>query len=152
MHKYYQGRFKPKNPKKYMGDPTNIIYRSRWELVFMRWCDRRPDVLQWSSEELAIPYLSPVDNKIHRYFPDFIIKVQKVDKVETVMIEIKPFSQTRPPDQSRAKQKNGRRNPHYLREVKTWGINEAKWKQAREFCKDRGWKFQVLTEKELGVK
>lgn len=147
--KYYQGKFKPKNPRKYVGDVTNIVYRSRWEFVFMRWCDSRSDIIEWSSEEMCLPYKSPIDNKAHRYFPDFIIKVKKKDIVETIMIEIKPQAQTRPPDKSRMTTKNGRRNPHYIKEVKTWGVNESKWKYATEYCKDRGWKFMIMTEKEL---
>ena len=145
--KYYQGRFKPKNPKKYLGDPTNIIYRSGWELKFMRFCDSHPNVIQWGSEEVVIPYISPIDGKVHRYFTDFIVKqLNTMGKKETLIIEVKPKAQTRPPE------KKSRVTKRYLTEVKTWGVNQAKWKAANEFCKDRGWKFRIITEDDLGIK
>jgi len=145
--KTYQGYFKPKNPSKYGGNPSNIVYRSSWELKLMMFLDNHPDIFQWSSEEIIIPYRSPVDGKLHRYFPDFkIIKINKEGKRETVIIEVKPLSQTRPP---KRQQKITKR---YLTEVTTWGVNEAKWKAAQEYCKDRNWSFQIFTEKELGIK
>jgi hypothetical protein len=143
----YKGFFKPKNPHKYKGDPTNIIYRSSWELKLMVYLDGHPDVLEWSSEEFFIPYRSPVDNKIHRYFPDFKVKKRLVDgTIETVVIEVKPKSQSIPPT---IKTKTTRK---YIREVMIYGINEAKWKAAKEYCSDRKWKFMVMTEQELGIK
>lgn len=142
----YKGYFKPRNPQKYRGDPSNIIYRSLWELKFMYYLDSHPDVVEWASEEFSIPYISPIDNKIHRYFPDFLVKKKSNNKLETVIVEIKPGVQSREPKvQTKATRK-------YIREVKTWGINSAKWKSAKQFCDDRGWKFMVLTEKELGIK
>lgn len=143
----YQGFFKPKNPQKYKGDPTNIIYRSGWELKLMLYLDNHKEVISWGSEELIIPYRSPIDGKIHRYYPDFVVtKINKEGKRETAIIEVKPASQTVPP----TKQKNITKR--YLTEVKTWGVNEAKWKAASEFCKDRGWSFHIFTERELGIK
>lgn len=147
MANYYQGRFKPKNPSKYMGDPTNIIYRSGWELKLMRFLDQHPNVLQWGSEELIIPYRSPIDGKIHRYFTDFVVKQINSDGIkETIVIEVKPKSQTVPPE------KKTKITKRYINEVKTWGVNQAKWAAAEEFCKDRGWKFQIMHEEHLGVK
>jgi len=143
----YKGYFKPKNPAKYRGDPTKIIYRSSWELKLMLYLDTHPEIIEWASEEFFIPYRSPIDNKMHRYFPDF--KVKKMlpnNQSETIVIEIKPRSQSIPPTM---KSKPTKR---YLREVMTYGINEAKWKAANEYCKDRKWKFMVMTEKELGIK
>jgi hypothetical protein len=149
----YKGRFKPTNPEKYKGDPTKIVYRSSWEFRFFRFVDSHPDVIWWQSEEVTIPYLSPIDNKVHRYFPDVIMKKRVgSDKYEIVMIEIKPKKQTRPPDVSKKNNTpTGRISTRYLREVKTYGINEAKWTAARKYCDDRGWKFMVITEDELGV-
>ena len=142
----YKGRFKPKFPEKYKGDPTNIIYRSLWELRFMRYLDSHPDVLFWASEEIIIPYISPLDRKVHRYFPDFLIRTKSADgSINTTLIEIKPFVQTRAPIK---KEKHPRR---YINEVKTYGVNMAKWKAAEEFCRDKKWQFKVLTEKELGL-
>lgn len=149
MSQTYKGFFKPKNPSKYKGDPTNIIYRSSWELKLMAYLDTHPEILEWSSEEFCIPYRSPVDNKIHRYFPDFKVKKAVGNLVETIVIEVKPRSQSVPPTLKAPKSKPTKR---YLREVMTYGINEAKWKAASEYCADRKWKFMVMTEKELGIK
>lgn len=143
----YSGRFLPKNPQKYRGNPANIIYRSTWECRVMNWLDQNESIVEWGSEEIVIPYRSPVDNKIHRYFPDFYVKVkQKDDIIKVMILEIKPEKQTRPP------QKGKRVTKKYITEVVTWGINESKWKAATEFCLDRGWQFKVLTEKDLGIK
>lgn len=143
----FQGFFKPKNPQKYKGDPTDIVYRSSWEFRLMTYLDERKEVLSWGSETIIIPYRSPIDGKVHRYFPDFIVtKINKESKKETVVIEVKPFYQTVPP------KKTSKVNKKYLTEVRTWGINEAKWKAAKEYCEDRGWSFHIFTENELGVK
>lgn len=143
----YQGYFKPKNPHKYKGDPTNIIYRSSWELKLMKYLDERKDVVKWGSEEIIIPYRSPIDGRVHRYFPDFIVtKINKDGIQETALIEVKPKSQTQPP------KRQNKITKRYLTEVKTWGVNEAKWRAALEYCKDRGWTFHIFTEKELGIK
>lgn len=143
----YQGYFKPKNPQKYRGDPTNIVYRSGWELKFMLYLDGHKDIINWGSEEFFIPYRSPIDGRVHRYFPDFILtQINKDGKKETMVIEIKPYKQTVPPSQ-----RGNKATKRFLTEVRTWGVNEAKWKAAQEFCKDRGWKFEIFTEKELGI-
>jgi hypothetical protein len=147
MTKYYQGKFKPKNPQKYKGDPTNIIYRSGWELKLMMHLDNHQNVIWWQSEELAIPYRSPVDGKVHRYFVDFIARVKKENgKEKTIMIEVKPFSQTKEPKKQASPSKK------YLKEVFTWGINSAKWDAAKNYCENRGWDFEIFTEKELNIK
>jgi len=112
----------------------------------MTWLDKEPNVISWASEELAIPYISPVDGKRHRYFPDFIVKVKNKDgKVSTMMIEVKPQKQSVEPT------KRSRVTKQYITEVMTYGINQAKWKAAQEYCLDKGWQFKVLTEKELGL-
>jgi hypothetical protein len=144
MAKYTQGFFKPRNPKKYKGDPTNIVYRSSWELRLMSHFDDHPDVVWWKSEESAIPYRSPVDGRMHRYFPDFIINTKTKDgKTETVMIEVKPLAQTMEPKKQTTMSKK------YLKEVFTWGVNSSKWEAARAYCADKGWKFMIMTEKEI---
>ena len=143
----YKGKYKPSNPKKYKGDPTNIIYRSLWERKFMVYCDNHSKILQWGSEEIALPYRSPIDNKIHRYFPDFFIKVkEKNGKIKRYIIEIKPKKQTIEPVVKKRKTKG------YIYEVFEYARNQAKWKAAEEFCKDRLWEFKILTEEELGIK
>ena len=136
----YKGRFSPKNPSKYKGNPANIIYRSSWELKLMRYLDTHPDVIQWASEEYRIPYRSPVDGRVHTYFPDFWMKSR--DGRVTV-IEVKPAYQVQEP------KKQSRVTKKYLREVFEYGKNKAKWKAAEEFCADRGWNFQIMTENEL---
>lgn len=143
----YRGVFRAHNPHKYKGDPTKIVYRSRWELICMQKFDSHPDVLEWSSEEIILRYRSPVDGKVHRYFPDFWVK--KKDRLGNIvqdLIEVKPYNQTKPPTIM-----EGKPNKRYLNEVMTWGINSAKWNVAREYCKDKGWNFVLITEKELGL-
>lgn len=142
----YKGSFRPRNPEKYQGNPNNIVYRSLWELKLMRYLDDHSEVISWGSEEIAIPYRSPVDGKIHRYFPDFVVKKKNKDgTTSTIMIEVKPRAQTiEPKVQKKATKK-------YINEVMTWGVNQAKWKAAENYCQDRMWKFQLMTEKELGI-
>ena len=144
--KSYSGKFKPSNPGKYKGDPTNIIYRSLWERKLMVWCDRNENVVEWGSEEIIIPYVSPVDSRVHRYFPDFYVRARtRNGRTEKFIIEVKPLAQTREP------KKKSRVTKTYLNEIKTYAVNQAKWKAAREYCDDRKMKFMVLTEKELLV-
>lgn len=141
----YKGKYKPINPNKYDGDPTNIIYRSLLERRFMVYCDTRQHILKWSSEEVVIPYVSPIDNRIHRYFVDFMIQYRDGSgTLRTVLIEVKPKSQTAPP-----KRPEGKPTRRFINEVKTWGVNSAKWKAANEYCLDRQWEFKILTEKDL---
>ena len=142
----YKGKYYPSFPRKYKGDPTNIIYRSLWERKFMVYCDKNQNILEWASEEIAIPYRSPIDNRVHRYFPDFYMKVKEMNgKIKRYVIEVKPAKQTKPP----AKPK--RQTKGYIREAYEYAKNQAKWKMAREFCADRQWEFKVVTEKELGI-
>ena len=144
MAKYYQGFFKPKNPNKYKGNVGNIVYRSSWELKFMNYLDTHPDVLMWASEELAIEYISPIDEKVHRYFPDFIFKRRNRDgETKIFMVEIKPEIQTQQPKVAKKKTKR------YLQENMTYQVNQAKWKAARNYCQNRGWSFEIVTEKTL---
>ena len=143
----YRGKYTPKNPQKYRGDSKNIVYRSTWECRVMNWLDNNESILEWGSEEFFIPYRSPVDGKIHRYFPDFYVKVkQKDDTIKEMVLEVKPHRQTQPPKPQK------RITKQYITEVTTWGVNEAKWKAAEEFCADRKWQFKVLTEYDLGIK
>lgn len=145
----YKGLFNPKNPDKYKGNPSNIIYRSRWELMVMSRFDLDPNVIWWSSEETIIPYRSPLDNKYHRYFVDFTVKLKTSEgKTKTVLIEVKPSAQTKPPIIEESKKKSRK----YINEVMRWGINSAKWKAAKDYCKDRGFEFMIMTEAELGIK
>ena len=142
----YRGKYYPTYPKKYKGDPSNIIYRSLWERKFMVYCDRNERILEWGSEEFFIPYRSPIDGKIHRYFPDFYVKVKtKQNTIKKWVVEVKPKIQTRPPKTPKRKTKN------YINEVRNWAINDAKWKNAIEYCNDRNMEFILITEDELGI-
>lgn len=112
----------------------------------MTWLDKNPSIVSWASEELTVPYVSPVDGKCHRYFPDFLVKVKTKDgKTKTMMLEVKPKKQTQEPQQQK------RVTKRYITEVVTWGVNQAKWKAATEYCLDRGWEFKVITEDHLGL-
>lgn len=143
----YKGKFKPSNPEKYRGNVCNIIYRSLWERKFMIYCDTNEKIIEWQSEEKAIPYRSPLDGKIHRYYPDFLIKVKESDgTIKKYMIEIKPSKQTVPPV------KPQRQTKKYISEVYEYAKNQSKWEAARDWCADRGYEFKVITEHELGIK
>ena len=135
----YKGKFRPQNREKYKGNASNIVYRSGWELDFMKYLDRQPRVLQWNSEEIIIPYKSPIDGKWHRYYPEFWVKTSNSESI----IEIKPKKQTKPPKE------NPKHRRRYLREVKTFVVNEAKWKAAEEFCENKGLQWQIMTEDTL---
>jgi len=141
-----KGKFIPRNVSKYRGDYRNIIYRSSWELKFMKYCDLNNSILEWGSEEIIIPYRSPLDNKVHRYFVDFYIKVKDVDgKIQKYLIEVKPKRQTREPKVQQ------RMTKKYIYEVTEYAKNQAKWNAAKEFCEDRNYKFMLITEDELKV-
>ena len=140
----YKGKYQPKNPLKYIGNPTKIVYRSLWERKFMVYCDTNTSVLEWGSEEVVVPYKSPVDKRWHRYFVDFIVKVKtKEGFSETSLIEIKPKKQCSPPVKKKRVTKT------YIRETFMYAKNEAKWKAAKEYADNRGWKFVIMTEDTL---
>ena len=142
----YRGKYYPSFPRKYKGDPTNIIYRSLWERKFMVYCDKNTKILEWGSEEIALPYISPHDSRVHRYFPDFYIKVQEnTGKIKRYLIEVKPLKQTTKP------KKPKRQTKGYIREAFEYARNLAMWRAAREYCADRMWEFKVITEKELDI-
>ena len=135
----YKGKFRPQNYKKYKGDHTKIIYRSGWELTFMKYLDRQPEVLRWSSEEIVIPYRSPIDNRLHRYFPDFWVKTVQGES----LIEIKPKKQTRKPKAPL------RMTRTYKNALITYERNRRKWSTAYAWCIKRNMKFLILTEDHL---
>ena len=142
----YKGKYRPNNPLKYKGDYRNIIYRSLWELKFMKYCDSNQNILEWGSEEFWLPYRSPLDNKVHRYFPDFYIKVKETTgKINKMIIEVKPKRQCIEPKRPKKKTRG------YIYEVREYARNQAKWKAAKSYCLDRGYEFKILTENELGI-
>lgn len=133
-----RGRFVPKKPEKYVGNVSRVIFRSSWELRFMQWLDTNNAVKKWGSEELSIPYVSPTDGKVHRYFPDFIIMYQdQTGILKRELIEIKPYKQSvQTPKMSDA-------------EKLVLAINEAKWAAASDYAQKNGALFRVLTEKTI---
>ena len=142
----YKGKYRPNNPLKYKGDYRNIIYRSLWELKFMKYCDSNQNILEWGSEEFWFPYRSPLDNKVNRYFPDFYIKVRETTgKINKMIIEVKPKRQCIEPKRPKKKTRG------YIYEVREYARNQAKWKAAKSYCLDRGYEFKILTENELGI-
>jgi len=141
-HSSYNGRYKPKHPEKYKGNVREIFYRSFLELKMMLSLDKDPNIEWWSSEETVVPYKSPKDGQVHRYFVDMQIK----PKNEPIrLIEVKHSNQCRVPKKGR------KRHSTYLEEVVEWGVNNAKWEAADAYCKQKGWKFQIITERELQV-
>lgn len=139
--KYRQGTFTPKNKEKFIG--TVAQFRSGLELKFMRFCDNNPNVIKWSSENVVIPYVSPFDNKTHRYYVDNFVMIKEGNTVKKYLIEIKPSRQTAPPT-TKYKKKS-----HLIYEQKQWIINQSKWDAARKFAKKKGFEFKIITEKDL---
>ena len=141
----YKGKYIPTNPKKYRGDPSQVIYRSLWERKLMVYCDRNNKVVEWGSEEVIIPYMSPKDGKLHRYFPDFYMKVKQWNGThKRFIIEVKPKAQCKEPVKNPK-----RRTKKWFNEVVTYAVNQAKWKSATEYCENQGMEFKVLTEDHL---
>ena len=139
----YSGKFFPINPQKYVGNVNNIIWRSSWELKLLKWLDEHSEVLEYGSEEIVIPYRSPVDGKQHRYFVDFYVKIKTTSGIKKYIVEVKPFSQTLPP------KKKLKVTPAYIKECQTYAVNQAKWTAARKFAEYNKIEFVVMTEKEL---
>tara|TARA_B100001113_G_scaffold202257_1_gene165770 strand:- start:39 stop:500 length:462 start_codon:yes stop_codon:yes gene_type:complete len=139
----YTGIYKPLNIKKYKGNVNNIIYRSSWEKRFMIYCDKNPNVVEWGSEEIIIWYRS-IDNRPHRYYPDFYMKVRLADKsLKKFVVEIKPKKQTRKP------KKPQRQSRVYKNAVLTYERNMRKWSTAHAWCEKRDMNFIILTEDHL---
>lgn len=139
---YRQGIFVPKNPNKFIG--TKAVYRSGLELKFMRFCDNNPNVIKWSSENVVIPYISPADGRVHRYFVDNFVAIKEGTEIKKYLVEIKPYRQTMAPTTKYKKRE------HLIYEQQMYAVNQAKWASAREFCAKKGLEFLILTEKDLG--
>lgn len=142
---FQKGIYKPVNPTKYVGvsQPT---YRSSYELKFFRWCDNNPNVVRWGSESISIPYISPLDRRIHHYFPDNIVQIKEGEIIKNYIVEIKPSKQTAPPDVN-----NRKSQKRVLFEQVQWAVNSAKWEAATQWCKKAGFIFLILTEQELKI-
>ena len=146
-----KGLFKCAHPVKYLGNPTNIVYRSGWELKLMMQLDHDSNVISWGSEEIFIPYRSPLDKRLHRYFPDFLVKERLTNGgICTKIIEVKPYDQTLPPKQPSIKAgTKSNKNKRFIKECMTYAVNDAKWKSAKKYCDHHGYQFVILTENEL---
>lgn len=149
----WRGKFKPKNPDKYKGDATNVVFRSSLELKVMSKLDSSPNIIWWASEEIAIPYIDPTKKnsqgsygRPRRYFPDLLYCRKNPDGTQTtVMVEIKPAKEAQPPVH-----KPGKKRRYIIAEEMTWATNSAKFEAAKAFCKKQGWEFAIMTEKEIG--
>lgn len=151
MRESYKGFYKVQHPEKYRGDPTQCYYRSLWERKVCKFADMSDSVIEWCIEPFSIKYWSPIDSRPHQYIIDFWMKVKRADgSIEVQLIEVKPYKQTlNPLSEEYAPKSRVRRTKTVARELTTWAVNEAKWKAARKLCEEKGWKFIILTEKEL---
>lgn len=140
---YYNGVYPVKNKDKYLGDPKKCVYRSSWERKIFKMLDDNPNVVGWGAEPFAVPYLSPKDNRVHRYFPDILVVADNNGEEVVTLIEIKPFKETMPP------KLQGKKKKTQLYETMTYSVNQAKWKAAKALCKQKGWTFKLMTEKEI---
>jgi hypothetical protein len=140
---YKQGIYSPLRPEKYKGT-LPIFYRSGLELSFSRWCDRCDKVLQWGSESVVVPYVSPMDGKIHRYFLDYNITLKVNEGIKKYIVEVKPSKQTQQPTNNGNKKRST-----ILYEQVTYAKNMAKWDAAKKWADKKGWNFIVITEKDL---
>ena len=142
--KWHKGLFTPQNPDKYKGKRP-IVYRSDWEKKFMHYCDTNPNIIQWASESIMIPYFNPVKNRLTRYYPDFLITYLDTNGRQVIdLIEVKPFRQTLQPIP-----RKGKKSSTLLMEQKTYAMNDAKWKAAKLYCQQRNMNFRIITEKDL---
>ncbi len=147
VRKTHKGKFRPRNPGKYLGDVSNIVFRSGWELRTFKYLDENSNVQAWNSEEIVVAYISPMDGKPHRYFPDVYAEIRdKSGSIKKYLLEIKPEAETRPPEPPR------RITEAYISKVGTFGVNIAKWEAARKYCQEKGWIFKLITEKDLGLR
>jgi hypothetical protein len=141
----YKNKFFPKNQSKYIGDSTKILCRSLWERKFCKYLDENKNILRWSFENIKIPYKSPLDNQMHFYIPDFLAEKRNKDgSISTLLIEVKPFKQTKQPVLTEAMSKKT-----YSKNMETFLVNQAKWEAAKDFCEKNDINFIILTEKEL---
>jgi hypothetical protein len=133
----YKSVYNPKNPKKYAGDVSKIVCRSLWERNVCKFCDETTSIIKWSSEEIAIPYVNPIDKKVHNYYPDFLIQFKNDVGIHNWMVEVKPKKQTYLKENASKKEKA------------TWIINSAKWQAAKKYCDSHNIIFKIITEKDL---
>lgn len=144
--KFSQGIYIPKNKTKYRGNDYPR-YMSSWELKLFRWCDDNNDVLEWSSENIVIPYVSPIDQRTHNYIVDAVIKLKTSNGIKKFLVEVKPYKQTVPPSYEKPVKSKTQiyERLNYIR-------NKAKWDAAKMWCEKRDFEFVILTEHHLNIK
>lgn len=147
-----QGYYEPIHPEKWIiteafdsKGRVGIKYRSSWEHKFMRFCDFNDNIIKVNSEGIVIPYISPVDNKFHKYYMDFIVET----KAGVSLVEVKPYDQTQPPKPP--KNDSAKSAAWYQKSIMTFAVNQAKWEATVILCEERGWSFKIITERELGL-
>jgi hypothetical protein len=141
---FVQGVFTAQNVQKYKGK-FPIIYRSSLELKVMRWFDSNINIITWGSESVIIPYQSPLDGRVHRYFVDFVVALKEKDgNIKKLLIEIKPYKQTLRPEATRNKKPKT-----MIYEQTEWVKNQAKWSAAEQYAKLKNYQFVILTEKHI---
>ena len=144
----YKGKYTIKNKSKYAGDSNKVVYRSLWERRLMVYCDKQKSVVEWGSEEIVIPYYSPLDGKMHRYYPDFYMTVRQKDgSIKKFIVEVKPKKDMKQPPANPKK-----RTKAWLKSVRTYAMNKTKFKYAEDFCKDKNLEFLILNEDHLAPK
>lgn len=144
---FYTGEYVVVNKNKYIGN-KNPTYRSSWEARFCYHADMNPNILKWGYECVEITYLSPIDNKVHRYFPDFYMElIDKNKQLQKYIVEVKPLNQTKKP--VTPKNRNQKAQRRYLSEVSTYVTNISKWQSAEKYCQKRGFIFKIITENDL---
>ena len=138
----YKTKFIPQNTTKYVGNVDKILCKSLWERKLCKYFDSQDNVIKWCYECIKIPYMSPIDNKNHIYYPDFLVLLkEKNGEEKTLIVEVKPKKQTEAPKNSKTKS--------YKNEMKTFLVNDAKWKAAKNLCESNRWNFKILTETNL---
>jgi hypothetical protein len=145
---FLQGYYKLNNPAKYIGDPTKIIYRSSWEYRFCKYCDDSETVIRWSSEPIAIKYISPLDQRQHDYYIDFYARIKKDDSEQDYLVEVKPEASLEKPIMESGSQ-TMKRLKNYNYALQTWIVNRAKFQAAKKHAELNGHKFVIVTEKFL---
>lgn len=146
--RYNQGYYQLQNAEKYIGDPSQIVFKSSWERKFCTYCDINPNILKWGSEVATIPYIGP-DQKTHRYHIDFYIETanHETGVNNKILVEVKPHGETlmpKPPTKSTAKAMES-----YEYSLKMYQKNLYKWAAAKQYAIERGMKFMIITENQL---
>lgn len=149
---FKSGVYRPLNYKKF--GESKCIYRSSYELKFLKWCDHHPRVSRVRYEKIVIPYICPTDGKMHKYYLDFLITMQEKNGPKNYLIEVKPFRQTIPPKPSKRKKRKT-----IITEGLTWAKNSGadpkhnggKWGAAKKYCKSNDMRWCILTEKGIYI-